>query len=78
MLLRALAIETYMLAPTQWGRYAGGWRACYDHSLITDPWGHVIAKAQDKVGYIAARLDLDEVEHVRARMPCVDRVLVDE
>jgi deaminated glutathione amidase len=78
VLLRARAIETqtYVLAPAQWGRYAGGARACYGHSLIADPWGHVIAKAQDKVGYIAARLDLEEVERVRARMPCAEhRVL---
>ena len=72
VLLRARAIETqtYVLAPAQWGRYAGGSRACYGHSLIADPWGHVIARAQDKVGYVAARLDLEEVERVRARMPC--------
>jgi predicted amidohydrolase len=78
VLLRARAIETqtYVLAPAQWGRYAGGSRACYGHSLIADPWGHVIAKAQDKVGYIAARLDLEEVERVRRRMPCAEhRVL---
>jgi predicted amidohydrolase len=78
VLLRARAIETqtYVLAPAQWGRYAGGARACYGHSLIADPWGHVIARAQDKVGYIAARLDLEQVERIRARMPCADhRVL---
>jgi deaminated glutathione amidase len=78
VLLRARAIETqtYVLAPAQWGRYAGGARACYGHSLIADPWGHVIAKAQDRVGYITARLDLEEVGRVRARMPCADhRVL---
>jgi nitrilase len=76
-LLRARAIETqtYVLAPAQWGRYGSG-RHSYGHTLIADPWGHVIAKAQDKVGYIAARLDLEEVERVRARMPCADhRVL---
>jgi deaminated glutathione amidase len=78
VLLRARAIETqtYVLAPAQWGRYANGARANYGHSLIADPWGHVLAKAQDKVGYITARLDLDEVDRVRARMPCAQhRVL---
>jgi predicted amidohydrolase len=78
VLLRARAIETqtYVLAPAQWGRYAGGARANYGHTLICDPWGHVIARAQDRVGYIAARLDLEEVERVRARMPCAQhRVL---
>jgi nitrilase len=78
VLLRARAIETqaYVLAPAQWGRFAGGARATYGHTLIADPWGHVIAKAQDKVGYVTARLDLEQVERIRARMPCADhRVL---
>jgi nitrilase len=77
VLLRARAIETqtYVLAPAQWGRYGQG-RVSYGHSLIADPWGHVIARAQDRVGYVAARLDLSEIERVRARMPCADhRVL---
>jgi deaminated glutathione amidase len=77
VLLRARAIETqtYVLASAQCGRYGRG-KVSYGHTLIADPWGHVIAKAQDKVGYIAARLDLEEVERVRARMPCADhRVL---
>lgn len=77
LLLRARAIETqtYVLAPAQWGRYGSG-RTSYGHTLIADPWGHVIAKAQDRVGYIAARLDLDEVDRIRRRMPCAEhRVL---
>jgi deaminated glutathione amidase len=71
VLLRARAIETqtYVAAPAQWGR-SDGRRASYGHSLICDPWGHVIARAQDRIGYVAARLDLEEVERVRARMPC--------
>jgi nitrilase len=76
VLMRARAIETqtYVLAPAQWGRFADGPR--YGHSLVVDPWGHVVAKAQDKVGYVAARLDLEEVERVRQRMPCAEhRVL---
>jgi predicted amidohydrolase len=78
VLMRARAIETqtYVLAPAQWGTYADGRRASYGHTLAVDPWGHVIAKASDKVGYVAARLDLEEVERVRARMPCAEhRVL---
>ena len=77
VLLRARAIETqtYVLAPAQCGRYGRG-KYAYGHTLVADPWGHVMAKAQDKVGYVAARLDLEEVERVRARMPCAEhRVL---
>ncbi len=77
VLLRARAIETqtYVLAPAQWGRYGSG-RHSYGHTLIADPWGHVIAKARDGVGYVATRLDLDEVDRIRRRMPCAEhRVL---
>ena len=71
VLLRARAIETqtYVLAPAQWGAYADGPRACYGHSLVAEPWGHVIAKAPDRVGYITARLDFEALERVRAGIP---------
>ena len=71
VLLRARAIETesYVLAPGQCGTFANGRRASYGHSLVVDPWGHVVAKASDKVGTITARLDLDYLRLVRARIP---------
>ncbi|MDP6787173.1 MAG: carbon-nitrogen hydrolase family protein [Rhodospirillales bacterium] len=71
VLLRARAIETesYVLAPGQCGTYANGRRATYGHSLVVDPWGHVVAKASDQVGYITVRLDLDYLQSVRAKIP---------
>ncbi len=71
VLLRARAIETecYVLAPGQCGTYANGERASYGHTLAVDPWGHVIAKATDKVGFITTRLDFAYLETVRANLP---------
>jgi predicted amidohydrolase len=71
VLLRARAIETetYVLAAAQTGGFAGGRRQHYGHSLVADPWGHVIAKAQDKVGFVTARLDFELLRDVRARIP---------
>ena len=71
VLLRARAIETetYVLAPGQCGTYANGRRATYGHSLVVDPWGHVVAKASDQVGYITARLNLDYLQSVRTKIP---------
>ncbi len=71
VLLRARAIETetYILAAAQCGLNAGGARATFGHSLVVDPWGHVIARAQDTVGYVTARLDLDYLNLVRERIP---------
>lgn len=73
VLLRARAIETecYVLASGQFGTYQqdGQQRACYGHSLVADPWGHVIAKAGDHVGYVCARLDRKKIAEVRAQIP---------
>jgi deaminated glutathione amidase len=70
-LLRARAIETqcYVLAPAQWGAWAGGTRHAYGHTLAIDPWGHVVARAPDRVGWITARLDRDHLDHVRSLIP---------
>jgi predicted amidohydrolase len=70
-LLRARAIETetYVLAAAQTGGFAGGRRMHYGNSLVADPWGHVIARAQDKVGFVTARLDFELLRDVRARIP---------
>ncbi|MBI3512767.1 MAG: carbon-nitrogen hydrolase family protein [Proteobacteria bacterium] len=70
-LLRARAIETetYVLAAAQCGSYANGNRTHYGHSLVADPWGHVIARAQDKVGFVTTRLDFTLLRDVRQRIP---------
>ena len=71
ILLRARAIETecFVVAPGQCGTFAGGKRATYGHSMAVDPWGQVIARAGDGVGFVTARLDLDYVTTVRGRIP---------
>lgn len=73
VLLRARAIETetYMCAAGQTGLHMQGneQRATYGHSLVADPWGHVIARASDGVGYVAARIDPARVAKVRAMIP---------
>ena len=54
VLLRARAIETetYVCASAQTGSFTVGneQRHTYGHSLVADPWGHVVAKASDGVG----------------------------
>lgn len=71
-LLRARAIETetYVVAVGQTGSYTTG--QCYGHSLVADPWGHVIAMAQDRVGWVTARLDFDYLKGIRGKIPLVD------
>jgi nitrilase len=73
VLCRARAIETqsYFLAPAQIGahRIKDETRHTYGHSLVCDPWGHVLAKASDAPGFVTARLDRDLIARTRAANP---------
>ncbi len=76
VLLRARAIETetYVCASAQTGSFAVGneQRHTYGHSLIADPWGHVVAKASDGVGVVSARIDKAQIERVRRLIPVAE------
>ena len=76
VLLRARAIETeaYVCASAQTGSFTVGneQRHTYGHSLVVDPWGHVVAKASDGPGVVSARLDMDRVKRVRAMIPVAE------
>jgi len=76
VLLRARAIETetYVCASAQTGSFTVGneQRHTYGHTLIADPWGHVVAKASDGVGVVSARLDMGQVDRVRRLIPVAE------
>jgi nitrilase len=76
VLLRARAIETetYVCASAQTGSFTVGneQRQTYGHSLVADPWGHVVAKASDGVGVVSARLDPERVKRVRSLIPVAE------
>jgi predicted amidohydrolase len=80
-LIRARAIETqcWFAAPATWGRHLDGGsepRFTFGHSLLCDPWGHVVAKVSDGVGWATARIDPAVTERVRRDMPVLEhRVL---
>ncbi|HTV33682.1 MAG TPA: carbon-nitrogen hydrolase family protein [Methylocella sp.] len=73
VLCRARAIETqaYFCAPAQTGAHKVGadLRHSFGHSLVADPWGHVIAKASDGSGIVSARIDKALIQKVRAQIP---------
>jgi len=80
VLLRARAIETqtYVVAAAQTGTYFEGndERASWGHSMIVNPWGHMIAQAGEGTGHTSAEIDLDYLSTVRTRIPVADhRVL---
>jgi len=75
-LLRARAIDTqcWIIAAASFGQYEerGAQRSVYGHSLIADPWGHVVAKASDGKGHATARIDQALTARVRRDMPLLE------
>jgi len=68
---RAIETETYFCAAAQTGTFNVGneSRATYGHSLVADPWGHVVAMASDGIGTVSARIDPARIKKVRAMIP---------
>jgi deaminated glutathione amidase len=73
VLMRARATESqcWILAAASWGQYEerGATRSVYGHSLVADPWGHVVAKCSDGTGWATARIDPAVTARVRRDMP---------
>jgi predicted amidohydrolase len=71
-LLRARAIENqaFVIAANQVGAHPAGQHSG-GRSMIVDPWGLVLAQAQDGEGYIVADLDLGRQEEIRTRLPAL-------
>ncbi|MEM9704983.1 MAG: carbon-nitrogen hydrolase family protein [Pseudomonadota bacterium] len=70
-LLRARAIENgaFMVAPAQGGAHEDG-RETYGRSMIIDPWGTVLARAEDdEPQVISAEIDLGRVVDARSAIP---------
>lgn len=77
VLLRARAIEaqSWFVAPACWGMHvdgAGNERWTYGHSLVCDPWGQVVARASDGIGWATARIDPILTARVRRNMPVLE------
>lgn len=75
VLLRARAIEDQcvIVAAAQWGTWGppGRERRNYGNSLVVDPWGVVVARAQDGVGLTIAEVDPARVDEVRRALPAL-------
>jgi predicted amidohydrolase len=69
---RAIEFQVYFVACGQWGPYpaAGGEvRQTFGNSLVCDPWGQVIGRASNTVGFFTSHLDIDRVRAVRKLIP---------
>lgn len=72
ILLRARAIETgsYVVAAAQGGHHEDG-RETFGHSMIIDPWGHILAEAEREPGIILADIDPEMSLTTRLRVPAL-------
>lgn len=68
---RAIETETYFCASGQTGsfRAGNGMRQTYGHSMVVDPWGHVVARASDGIGIVTTRIEPARVAQVREMIP---------
>ena len=76
---RAIETETYFAAPGQCGSFlapGNDRRFTYGHSLIADPWGHIIAKVSDGEGFACARLDPAFLQKCRAGIPVAQHKVI--
>lgn len=76
-LIRGRAIETqcWFAAPATWGKHLEGKgepRFTYGHSMLVNPWGQVVARVSDGVGWTTARIDQDMTARVRRDMPVLE------
>lgn len=73
VLNRARAIENgaFVIAPCAVGKVPGGGES-YGHSLILNPWGEVLADGGSNAGIVHAKIDLDEVNAARTRIPSLE------
>ena len=67
ILLRARAIEgqCFVIAPAQWGEHNEK-ISTYGHSMIIDPWGNILANAEEGEKLIVADIDLEQIQQVRS------------
>jgi nitrilase len=75
VLLRARAIEnlSYVVASAQQGRHTDG-RVTYGRTMIIGPWGQILAQAQDGPGVVVCDVDLEYLNDVRRKLPCLEHI----
>ncbi|MFC4302899.1 carbon-nitrogen family hydrolase [Cohnella boryungensis] len=68
-LLQARAIENQMFVVSCNTVGESGGSSFFGHSMVIDPWGEVLAEAEEKETILTADIDLSLVDEVRGRIP---------
>ena len=72
VMLRSRAIENslFLVATDMCGTHHTN-RKTYGHSLLVNPWGKIIAKAKTNPKILNTKINLEEVEHARNKIPAI-------
>ncbi len=72
-LVRSRAIENgvYIVAPNQWGTNNEK-RSTYGHSMVVNPWGDIIAEAEDEETILNCNIDMSKVEECQRSIPVLE------
>jgi nitrilase len=75
VLVRARAIENqvFVVAANQTGHHYGQ-RDSFGASMIVDPWGRVVTRAGEEVGFIVAEIDTQVNKDLRNKMSCLTSI----
>ncbi len=68
-LLQARAIENQMFVVSCNSVGESGGSSFFGHSMVIDPWGEVLAEAEERETIVVADIDLGLVDEVRGRIP---------
>jgi len=65
---RALDNQVYFISASP-ARNTDSTYHAYGHSMITDPWGQIVAEADEKESVISATISLDYLKKIREELP---------
>ncbi len=72
VMLRSRAIENslFVIGTDMCGTHHTN-RKTYGHSMLVNPWGKIIAKATSRPKILNSKINLEEVEHARNKIPAI-------
>ncbi|WP_427339661.1 carbon-nitrogen hydrolase family protein [Caloranaerobacter sp. DY30410] len=74
--VRALDNQVYMAAAAP-ARDEGSSYVSYGNSIITDPWGSIVGKLDEKEGILIKEIDLKRVDKIREQLPILKHLRKD-
>ncbi|WIF94883.1 carbon-nitrogen hydrolase family protein [Caminicella sporogenes] len=74
--IRAVDNQVYFIAASPSRNYNSSYIA-YGHSLIVDPWGEIVAKADERETVIIKEMDLHRVDKIREEFPLLKHRRID-